>query len=203
MATYPDDPDRRLADLVGEGASPVLLALDQMPIPIWIVDLKGRIQWMNLAAKGLFGDSIGSHFSRLIAPERVNETRELFARKILGSLQATRRTTVLTAVAGRVRAEVMSVPLRAHGEVLGVMTVARADGTEESPAVDSAAQPPLTPRQHEVLELLATGLSTKRIAAQLGIAEETTRNHIRMLLRELGVHSRLEAVVLAFRSGRL
>jgi DNA-binding CsgD family transcriptional regulator len=54
-----------------------------------------------------------------------------------------------------------------------------------------------------VLELLSQGLSTAEIAARLGIAPETTRNHIRMLLSELGVHSRLEAVVLAFRNGWL
>jgi two-component system response regulator DesR len=59
----------------------------------------------------------------------------------------------------------------------------------------------LTPRQHQVLELLAAGASTRRIAAELQIAEETARNHIRLLLAELRVHTRLEAVVAAFRNG--
>jgi DNA-binding NarL/FixJ family response regulator len=60
--------------------------------------------------------------------------------------------------------------------------------------------PDLTPRQHETLEHLAQGLSTPEIAARMQVAEETARNHIRGLLRELGVHSRLEAVVKAFRN---
>jgi DNA-binding NarL/FixJ family response regulator len=61
----------------------------------------------------------------------------------------------------------------------------------------------LTPRQYEVLGLLAHGESTSGIATRLGIAEETTRNHIRLLLQELDVHTRLEAVVVAFRNGWL
>jgi DNA-binding NarL/FixJ family response regulator len=60
-----------------------------------------------------------------------------------------------------------------------------------------------TPRQLEVLRLLAEGLETPQIAARLGIAEETARNHIRALLRATGAHSRLEVVLMGFRSGVL
>jgi DNA-binding NarL/FixJ family response regulator len=45
------------------------------------------------------------------------------------------------------------------------------------------------------------GHSTEQIASSLGIAPDTVRNHIRRLLRALGVHSRLEAVALAVRDG--
>jgi DNA-binding NarL/FixJ family response regulator len=65
------------------------------------------------------------------------------------------------------------------------------------------SRPRLTPRQLEVLRLLADGLTTEQIAAKLGIAQETARNHIRLLLNELRVHSRLAAVVAAFRNGWL
>jgi DNA-binding NarL/FixJ family response regulator len=63
--------------------------------------------------------------------------------------------------------------------------------------------PRLTPRQHQVLELLADGAATATIAGRLGISEDTARNHIRLLLQELRVHTRLEAVVAAFRNGWL
>jgi DNA-binding NarL/FixJ family response regulator len=53
----------------------------------------------------------------------------------------------------------------------------------------------LTPRQAEVLRLLGEGLSTEAIAHRLGVAVETARNHIRAVLRGLGAHSRLEAVI--------
>ena len=61
----------------------------------------------------------------------------------------------------------------------------------------------LTPRQLEVLRLLAEGLETPQIARRLGVAEETARNHIRALLRATGAHSRLEVVLMGFRSGVL
>ena len=55
----------------------------------------------------------------------------------------------------------------------------------------------LTPRESEVLRLLATGLSTAKIAEVMGIGATTVRNHIDHVLTKLGVHSKLEAVVYA------
>lgn len=67
---------------------------------------------------------------------------------------------------------------------------------------DAAHEPgPLTPRQHEVLRLLAAGRVAKQVAAELGLAEATVRNHIRDILRRLGAHSQLEAVATARRLG--
>ena len=63
---------------------------------------------------------------------------------------------------------------------------------------DSGVEPvALSGRQREVLVLLAEGLSARAIAAQLGITETTTRNHIHRLLHRLGCHSQLQAVVRA------
>jgi PAS domain S-box-containing protein len=58
----------------------------------------------------------------------------------------------------------------------------------------------LTDREHEVLSLLAEGLGTRDIARTLVISSSTTRNHIRNILEKLHVHSRLEAVVLAYKA---
>ena len=57
----------------------------------------------------------------------------------------------------------------------------------------------LTPRESEVLRLLATGLDNARIAGVMGISATTVRNHIDHVLTKLGVHSKLEAVVFAAR----
>jgi DNA-binding NarL/FixJ family response regulator len=59
----------------------------------------------------------------------------------------------------------------------------------------------LTPRQREVLGLLAEGLPAKVVSRRLGIAEVTARNHIQAILGELGCHSQLEAVAEARRRG--
>jgi DNA-binding CsgD family transcriptional regulator len=63
------------------------------------------------------------------------------------------------------------------------------------------ARPALTPRQREVLALVAAGLPARRIASELVLSEATVRNHIRALLRTLGAHSQLEAVATARRCG--
>jgi two-component system, NarL family, response regulator YdfI len=67
----------------------------------------------------------------------------------------------------------------------------------------SAEPPPeeLTPRETEVLRLLADGLPNREIAERLHISEHTIKFHIRSILGKLGASSRTEAVTLGFRSG--
>jgi two-component system nitrate/nitrite response regulator NarL len=55
----------------------------------------------------------------------------------------------------------------------------------------------LTPREHEILCLLAEGLSNKVIAKNLGISDGTVKLHVKSILRKLGIHSRVEAAVMA------
>lgn len=59
----------------------------------------------------------------------------------------------------------------------------------------------LTPREVEVLQLLAAGLSTDDIGQRLSLSRATVRNHVQNLLPKLGVHSRIEATVLALKAG--
>ena len=59
----------------------------------------------------------------------------------------------------------------------------------------------LTPREHQVLRLLATGLPTAEIAQTLSISSITARNHITSVIEKLGVRTRLQAVLLASRAG--
>jgi DNA-binding NarL/FixJ family response regulator len=69
---------------------------------------------------------------------------------------------------------------------------------DETPAVKPPANgPALTPRQREILCLIADGVRARQIAARLKLSEATVRNHIRAILLELGVHSQLEAVARA------
>jgi DNA-binding CsgD family transcriptional regulator len=53
----------------------------------------------------------------------------------------------------------------------------------------------LTSREHDVLELLAEGKTTREIASTMCVSQATVRNHIQHLLHKLHVHNRLEAVV--------
>ncbi|MBM3943941.1 MAG: response regulator transcription factor [SAR202 cluster bacterium] len=69
-------------------------------------------------------------------------------------------------------------------------------GERTSPPVS-----PLTPRELEVLGLVATGLTNKAIAQQLNISEHTVKFHVNSLLAKLGASSRTDAVVRASRLG--
>jgi two-component system, NarL family, response regulator YdfI len=60
---------------------------------------------------------------------------------------------------------------------------------------------PLTPREREVLQMLASGLGNKQIAAQLKISDHTAKFHVASILAKLGASSRTEAVSLGLRRG--
>lgn len=59
----------------------------------------------------------------------------------------------------------------------------------------------LTPRELEILGMLAKGTSTEGISSSLYLSEHTVRNHVRNILGKLGAHSKLEAVAVAARDG--
>jgi len=59
----------------------------------------------------------------------------------------------------------------------------------------------LTPREREVLELVARGLSNLEISARLTISDKTVRNHVSIILSKLGVNGRAQAVAFARDAG--
>ena len=72
-------------------------------------------------------------------------------------------------------------------------------GLQSQPTRDTAIR--LSPRELDILHRLASGESTREMAAALGISEYTVRKHIQNLLAKLGVHSRLQAAAYAARMG--
>lgn len=68
---------------------------------------------------------------------------------------------------------------------------------------ETASAPVLTPREREILALLADGFGNKQIAARLGISTNTVKTHLELLFDKLDVSTRTEAVTAAARMGLL
>jgi PAS domain S-box-containing protein len=171
-------------------------ALEAFPLPVFSVDTGGTAVWQNGAARATFGDLRGRHYEQVIAPEELAATRERFARTLRGEPGRRARNVIRLTTGELVAIEVATTALREGGKVVGVLGIAVPLGSRYEPPEGGIR---LTPRQHEVLELLVEGKSTSQIAERLHLAPVTVRNYIRGLLRALNAGSRLEAVLTALR----
>jgi DNA-binding NarL/FixJ family response regulator len=100
-----------------------------------------------------------------------------------------------------------AVRIVASGEALLAPAVTRAvidefaRSSPASPAEPPAAVTQLTPREREVLDLLARGLSNPEICDRLVITEATTKTHVARILQKLALRDRVQAVIYAYETG--
>ncbi|MEP6916639.1 MAG: response regulator transcription factor [Acidobacteriota bacterium] len=85
---------------------------------------------------------------------------------------------------------------RALGTAADAYLVSAAGGSDDEPLVE-----PLTPRELQVLTLVADGLPNKAIAAALGVSDETIKFHLGAVFGKLGASNRTDAVRRALRRG--
>jgi RNA polymerase sigma factor (sigma-70 family) len=111
-----------------------------------------------------------------------------------GVMHKTRPVSEVTEAIRRLHAGESLLSVRETIEMLRLISRQR-----EKDRVVRATIERLTPREREVLQALAAGLSDREIAHQLHVSTETVRTHMVNLLHKLGVDSRLKALVFALR----
>lgn len=173
--------------------------MEDLAAPAYVIDKDGKFSWLNRACLETFGDLRGRSFVDHVVPEHRQKGRTNFARKVVGNSTTIFDIDVFDRSGERITIRVTSAPLRQDGKVVGVFGLAVP--VPQVTAHIGSALDHLTPRQQEVLRLLAEGLETPEIAKRLGVADETARNHIRALLRATGAHSRLEVVLMGLKHG--
>ena len=100
-----------------------------------------------------------------------------------------------------------AVRIVASGEALLAPAITRAvieEFTRQSPAPPAVPPPAvqeLTPREREVLDLLARGLSNAEICERLVVSEATTKTHVARILQKLDLRDRVQAVIYAYETG--
>jgi DNA-binding NarL/FixJ family response regulator len=89
---------------------------------------------------------------------------------------------------------------RESGVQADAFVVARS-GMDDRPGAERTYNEPLTPRELDVLNLIALGLPNKAIADRLGISDQTVKFHVASIISKLGASNRTEAVRVAVRRG--
>jgi DNA-binding CsgD family transcriptional regulator len=186
--------EQELRELGGD----ITTALEEIGLPAALLDSDGVIRWQNRASRARLGDRTGKRFSSVVAGSGAEV--EAVLTEMLCSGEPAELTIRIVHSDGRIEPrEISAVPVREGGSVVGIFGIGAAARSATAGAIIPGHD--LTDRQREVLVLLAGGLSTRDIAAELGISTTTARNHIANLMAALGVHTRLQAVIAASRAG--
>ena len=171
---------------------------------------------LDLNLPGMRGDevcrAIGDLPTRVLILSASGEQHDVLAAIKAGAtgylVKSASAHEIVDAVGATARGEAVFTPGLA-GLVLGEFR-RMAAGPDPADALDPAAAPPkgrpppmpeLTPREIEVLRLVATGMSYKEIAAELFLSHRTVQNHVQNTLGKLHLHNRVELVRFALARG--
>jgi two-component system nitrate/nitrite response regulator NarL len=126
--------------------------------------------------------------------------REVHARAVeAGACGVLHKSVRIKDVIGAAQRVMAGEPLLSPNEIIELLRLASRQRERDYEAQRAVEQ--LTPREREVLQALAEGMSDKEISECFHIGVGTVRNHIVSIFAKLGVHSRLQALVFAVRHG--
>ncbi len=171
---------------------------------ILLVDGERRIVEVNEPALALVARSraelIGTSIVDVIDPsERAESERQWQAFQRSGEYKGSRE--LLRSDGSKVAIDFAARLAEVDGRRLAIYVMlasdVASDGSWPSPAAASAPDSPLTPREREVVTLIAMGRETSQIAQELHVSPETVRTHVRNAMSKLGAHTRAQLVAIA------
>ena len=196
--------DAVAADLSDAGYSVVATADDGPSAVNRTKATRPRVLVLDLNLPGLRGhevcQALGALETRVLVLSASGEQQDVLEAVKAGAtgylVKSATREQIVSAVGATARGEAVFTPGLA-GLVLGEF---RKMSTQ--PSVDpSRPIPELTERETEVLRLVATGMSSKEIAAELFISHRTVQNHVQNTLGKLQLHNRVELARFAIAKG--
>jgi NarL family two-component system response regulator YdfI len=168
-------------------------------------------QWSDVEADIVLVEAVGEQFEGMLDSLATSQLASEAAIVVLSDNSEPRwlaealRVGVRAILPSDVSQDQLVTALEAASAGLIVMHPVEVDGM--FPAAQPTSRPlaelsePLTPRENEVLQMLANGLANKQIAAGLAISEHTVKFHVASILGKLGAGSRTEAVTVGIRRG--
>lgn len=164
--------------------------------PVVLLDESRRIVSLNEAAVRLLGADrerlVGSNFSdRVLPAERERSAAEWLEFLRSGEYAATR--FLVRADGSTVHVDFAARLAEVDGERRAIYVVIPRDAPVPPPS-PTAAELVLTPRERQIVMLIAMGRDTAEIAAELHVSPETVRSHVRNAMAKLDVHTRAQLV---------
>lgn len=195
MSSKPNKPGSSPAPTPPPRTLPPRASLEEIvasaPASIFLLSLEGRYLYASGRPKGESSEEkVGKLLEQALTPERASELRSLMKRVESSGRPLTLELGAADA-AGRPRRYVVTlapffIQRRLDGFVgVGMITASEEAGTIDSRAVELAAR--LTPKQREVLILVAEGLSSREIGRRLGVGERTVETHREQLMDRLQI----------------
>jgi DNA-binding NarL/FixJ family response regulator len=187
------EPDLQVVAEAGDGAEAVQLALEG-DVDLAIIDISmPRMTGLQAVAEL---SRRRPELRTLILSMHENE------RYLYEALKAGASGYVLKTVADRDMVEACRAAMRGEAFLYpGAMTALISDYLRQARDRETIREDPLTPREQEVVKLVAESYSTRQIAEALVISEKTVDRHRTNILEKLGMHDRVELTRYAIRRG--
>ncbi len=194
-----DEPDIEVVAEAGDGRDAVERAREHVP-DVVVLDVRMPTVSGIDAARLIRGDQPGTRILMLTISD---EEDDLFEAVKAGANGYLLKEISIDEIADAVRSIHAGQSLITPSMASKLLTEFAELVRKEEPVPQHVPAPRLTPREMEVLQELAKGLSNRDIAQSLSIAENTVKNHVRNILEKLHLHSRMQAVLYAVRQNLL